>query len=203
MMALKTEAQPVQTPLLGRLFADVDEEQRLVVLDLGVAMPSFLAAFGPTRLRWDTLNLCEHQRVWMTLEDEEAKHDALFQHLSRFDLEPLDWICGWSYLNYLDPNLLSLLAQLLAPYLKPKTRWHALIEYSQPTMPSQAPEIFVDRLGDQVYLSVDGSSSHTPAPRYTPKRLENILNGLTAESTMLLANGWQEYLFKPIPPTES
>lgn len=201
-MALEAKAQQVQTPLLGRLFGGLEEDQRLVVLDLGLAMPTFLEAFQSQRLRLDTLSLYEHQPAFSSIEDPQAQRDWLSQHLAQFQLESLDWVCGWSFLNYLDPHLLSLLSELLQPYLTLKTRWHALIEYSSPNMPSSPPDTQISHVDGEVYLSIEAQPAIAPAPRYSPKGLESVLKGFATESAMLLANGWQEYLFRPIAPTK-
>jgi len=185
----------VQTPLLGRLFDAIKEDQRLVVIDFGIGSAALLDALQPYRARLDAMAIAEKLEDWSSLEAQEDRADALADHFIRFNLEPADWVLCWGLLNYLDAPLITQLSKQLVPHLKPHGRIHALIEYSSPTMPAIPAQHQLFFEAGQVHLDIDSVQSSIASPRYTPKRLEGLLTGLKTENTILLSNGMQEYIF--------
>lgn len=188
----------VQAPLLGRLIDSIKEDQRLVVIDFGQVSSSLLRALQPFRSRLDGLALVEHRQRWATAETRQECAALVDQSLQRNLLEPSDLVLCWGFLNYLDAQTLGVLFEKLQPYLKPSARVHALIEYSSPTMPKDFPhnELFIE--DNKIFLDIQGSSETAPSPRYTPKRLEAMLNGLQTTNTVLLSNGMQEFVFSKV-----
>lgn len=188
----------VQTPLLGRLVDAIREDQRLVVIDLGVLSSSLVSVLQPFRARLDALAIGEQLDAWFATETQEECSALIAQHLMKYQLEPADWLLCWGFLNYFDPPSLTSLVGHLKPHLKPSARVHALIEYSSPTMPATPPICELSFNEGKTYLDLARSRDTIPSPRYTPKRLEGMLRGYQTENAILLSNGMQEYVFSPL-----
>jgi len=188
----------VQVPLLGRLFGDIDEDQRLSVVHFGLGESSVFHAFAPYRVRLDTVDVFSQLEHWALAETGAERAALIGAYVDAFKLEPVDWVCCWSLLNYIDPPTATLILNALRPYLKPNAVVHALIEYSSPTMPASPPTWALEPVDQQLYLHADATQATADSPRHTPKRLEGMLGGMTAESTVLLSNGLQEYIFRPV-----
>jgi len=185
----------VQTPLLGRLFDAIKEDQRLVVIDFGTGSSAILEALQTHRVRLDAMAMAEQLAAWAGLETQEDRAGVLANYFKRFKLESADWVLCWGMLNYLDAPLMGQLTQQLLPHLKPQARIHALIEYSSSTMPATPARYQLSFDEGKAYLSMESSPTTIASPRYTPKRLEGMLTGLKTENTILLSNGMQEYIF--------
>ncbi|MDR9390214.1 MAG: hypothetical protein RI549_07660 [Wenzhouxiangella sp.] len=188
----------VQAPLLGRLFGGIDEDQRLSVVHCGLGEPSVFKAFAPYRVRLDTVDVFSQLEHWALAETGAERAVLIGAYMDEFKLEPVDWVCCWSLLNYIDPPTVTLILNALRPYLKPDAVVHALIEYSSPTMPASPPTWALEPVDQQLYLHADATQATADSPRHTPKRLEGMLGGMKAESTVLLSNGLQEYIFRPV-----
>lgn len=192
------ETQGVQVPLLGRLFEGIDEDNRLVVIDFGLGGSSLLDALKPYRARIDTLAIFDALSAWQAAETPQDQRGLVEQHMAKFSLEPVDWVLCWSVLNYMNAPMLQTLSQVLGPVLKPNASIHALIEYSSPTMPASPATCDLVFEDNKAYLTLRGDRQTIPSPRYTPKALEGMLKGFKAQNTILLSNGMQEYVFRPI-----
>jgi len=106
--------------------------------------------------------------------------------------EPLDRVCLWDLLDYLEPENLSTLSAELAGHAGHGCRLHALIQYSRADMP-QSPRRL--RLKPDGMLEVSNRSAATrTAPRPSPKRLEKLMPEFAVDRTMLLNNGMQEFV---------
>lgn len=199
MMGLAASTRPtlVQTPLLGRMVEAIKEENRLVVIDLGTISPTLLALLQPFRARLDGLAFHEQLNSWTSAETNAEAASLIDAHLKRYALEQADWLLCWGFLNYFDPAMMKVFAGAIKPYLKSSARIHALIEYSSPTMPEQPASLDLSFHDGKPYLDMSSAGKTIPSPRYTPKRLDGMLQGLCAENAILLSNGMQEYTFSP------
>ncbi len=187
----------VQTPLLGRLLNAMDERQRIGVVDFGLGSSSVLETFAPYRVRLDTLDIFPQLERWEAADTQDERRALIQAHVDGFELEGIDWILSWSLLNYTAPLTATLLFDALRPRMRPTTAVHALIEYSSPEMPASPPSWTIRVDENDVSLTPLSSEARTASPRHTPKRLEGMLGGMKAQSTVLLSNGLQEYIFRP------
>lgn len=191
----KGQQRLVQTPLLGRMLDSIVEDQRLVLLDLGRVSASLVAILQPYRARLDGLSIADQRSKWVAAETSNETLALIKAHLAHYDLEPSDWLLCWGVLNYLDEETLGLLFDQLQPFLKPTVRVHALIEYSAAQMPIEPPQYDICFVDGKTHLDIHPHRSEVPSPRYTPKRLEAMLHGMKTQSTILLSNGMQEFIF--------
>ena len=190
----------VQAPLLGRLLSGIDDNQRVTIADFGVGASSVLKVFEPYRARLDTLDIHSQLPTWHSVETREERAALIGAHIDSFQLEPVDLVCCWSVLNYIEPSTMTLVIQALKPYMKANAAVHALIEYSSPSMPATPPSWTLKIVNEQLHLHAAETEAVANSPRHTPKRLEAILGGMKAQSTVLLSNGLQEYIFRPTDP---
>lgn len=199
MQAVAPIPENIQAPLLGRLMGALDASQRWIMIDLGVGTPSMIQALNGHRVRLDAMDMANKLTRWRQAETRKQKRAWIEQDLAPFALEPADYIFCWSSLNYLDSDCLKLFSEVLQPYLKPRALVHALIEYASPTMPAQAPTCQISQAGHHWSIDLAPVATSVPSPRYTPKHLENSLMGLSIQSTVVLSNGMQEFLFSKAP----
>lgn len=187
----------LRAPLFEQAVRELDEHQRLIVLELGTARSGTIALFTRYRCRLDVADLPSSLSVLAKMADPEERCDLLNQKLTWLDPEPLDLVLCWNLLNYLGRDDIRTLAELLSPRMKPQTRLHALMEYASPLMPA-TPGFWIPDAQCRLHASqVD--EHQIDAPRYKPKELERMMPQLSPERTVLLGNGFQEYLFRPAP----
>lgn len=182
-------------PLFAGLI-DTMASQRQVVMDLGPARSRTVALLSEFRCRLDIIDLPAaldrlNGRTQADIPDLELEIQALFPPAGS---DSLTAVLCWDLLNYLDKPALQALMAALAIRSQHGTRLHALIGYSSPTIPA-VPGIHYPAGSDSL-VSVPATDAQIPSPRYTPKKLEKYMRGFSAQRTMLLNNGMQEFLFR-------
>jgi hypothetical protein len=107
---------------------------------------------------------------------------------------PLDLVFCWDLLNYLKRDAMTALMSAIAARARPGARAHALIVYSERSMPER-PGRWVPT---DDYLLVDQAPVRPmiEAPRYSPEYLGQAMTGFAIEHARLLANGMQEFIFR-------
>lgn len=182
-------------PLFAQAIDDLDSEQRIAVLDLGKIRSGTVELFSAYRCRLDISDLPDLLPLPDSEDDPEIRSQTLASALALHEARPLDLILCWNLLNYLKPDDIRQLVELLAPRFKASTRLHALMEYASPLMPA-TPGAWVPDASARLHASqVD--EDQIDAPRYKPKELERLMPQLRPEKTVLLGNGLQEFLFTP------
>ena len=185
----------LSAPLFELATRELDEERRIVVLELGAARSGTIELFTHYRCRLDVADLPACLPTLAEMTEPEDRRTLLAERLTWPHPEPLDLILCWNILNYLTRSDISTLAELLAPRMTSRTRLHALMEYASPLMPA-TPGFWIPDVHGRLHASqVD--EHQIDAPRYKPKELERLMPQLAPERTVLLANGFQEYLFRP------
>jgi hypothetical protein len=112
----------------------------------------------------------------------------------RGDDGALDIVFCWDLPNYLKPKALSVLMNVIAARARPGALAHALIVYSERSMPER-PGRFVPT-EDSKLVNRSGAGAEIAAPRYSPDDLKRIMGRFAIDRAMLLANGMQEFLFR-------
>ncbi len=192
---LESHVPGLAAPLFAQAIADLDQDQRVVVLDLGKIRSGTVELCSAYRCRLDIANMPNVLPLPQVEDDPDVRPRALASVLEVHDSEPVDLVFCWNLLNYLNRDDIRYLIELLAPRLKASTRLHALMEYASPLMPA-TPGAWVPDANVRLHASqVD--ENQTDAPRYKPKELERMMPQLKPERTVLLGNGLQEYLFTP------
>ncbi len=184
----------LRAPLFESLVQGFDDDQRHVVMDLGPARSGMLDRLSQSRCRIDIINLPERLETLQAMEDLDQVEQAFRRLLPPMKGDRIEVVFCWNLLNYLRPDLITLLVQVVMERLAPGGRVHALIEYQATRMPGSPGNIMP---GEGNMLRVQPSACPpVKAPRYTYGALEKLMPGLKSERAMLLGNGMQEYLFK-------
>jgi hypothetical protein len=170
----------IRLPLLARLFDERDASARSCWADLGPVQPGLVAGLAGTRSKLFVLDLPGLRADGRSWSRPPAPD------------EPISLALCWDLLNYMDAGELGALSAAVAATGCPGCRMHALIQYSSKTMPGRPCAFSIDeRLN---FTPRDGGDA-VEAPRYSPKALEKAMPLLRVESTMLLNNGMQEFVF--------
>lgn len=170
----------IRLPLLARLFDERDASARSCWCDLGPVQRGLVARLSGTRSKLFVLDL-----------PGLRENDQSWSRPPPLD-EPIGLTLCWDLLNYLDAGELGALSAAIAANSCPDGRVHALIQYSSKTMPGRPCAFSIDERLD--FTPRDGGDA-IEAPRYSPKALEKAMALLHVESTMLLNNGMQEFVF--------
>lgn len=188
----------LKVPLFRMLVNRLEAGGRHVILDLGPATTPMLSLLGQFRCRVDIADLAsdggiERMNAEADGEDLVTRADALLPARRGPD-DVIDLVLCWDLPNYLKPPALSGLMAAIAGRAGRGALVHALIVYSERTMP-QRPGRFVP--GEDLKLVNRAASGvEIPAPRYSPEDLGRIMQGFVVDRAMLLANGMQEFLFR-------
>ena len=191
----------LKVPLFRALMERMEAGGRHVILDLGPASTEVLSLLGRFRCRveiadaaadggLEQLNAEEEDE---TAEDLAARAEALLPPPPAAD-DAFDLVLCWDLANYLRPAALSALMTAIAARARPDALAHALIVYSERTMPGR-PSRFVPT-EDLLLLNRGTPAAEIPAPRYSPDDLGRMMGGFAIDRAVLLANGMQEFLLR-------
>jgi len=183
---------------LFRLLADqLDTAERRIVLDLGAASTPMLAMLGRSRCRVEIADLgCDGGIGRLNVEAPAEALTTIAESLlpEHRQGDAVDLVFCWDMLNYLKPEAISALMTAVTRRARPDTLAHALIVYSERSMPDR-PGRFVPT-EDWKLVDHAAPAATIEAPRYSPEFLGRIMGGFAIESARLLANGMQEFLFR-------
>ena len=190
--------QALKAPLFRLLVDDLDSAGRHVVLDLGAASTPMLSLLARSGCRVEIADLASHGGVERlnaeTPAEELAEIAASLLPVHRDDADAVDIVLCWDLPNYLTPAGLSALMRAIAVRSHPGTLAHALIVYSERSMPER-PGRFVPA-EDSSLVNRGASTAEIKAPRYSPEDLGRIMGRFCVDRARLLANGMQEFLFR-------
>ncbi len=187
----------LNAPLFRQLIEQLDARGRSVILDLGAASTPMLAVLGRSRCLVEIADMgCDDAIDRLNAEVRPDERVALAESLLPKHKAggEIDFVFCWDLLNYLVPDAITALMRVIVSRARPGARAHALIAYSDKTMPDR-PGRFVPS-GDLKLINRTVAASEIPAPRYSPELLRRIMRGLEIEHARLLANGMQEFLFR-------
>lgn len=187
----------LKAPLFRQLLDQADTVGRRVVLDLGAASTPMLSLLGQSRCHVTIADFGCGDGIGRLNEEEPADdlltiaRSLLPEH--RAD-DAVDLVFCWDLLNYLKPEAVTALMSAIAARARPGALAHALIVYSERSMPDR-PGRFVP---DEDYTLVDRAvrGAMIEAPRYSPEFLGRIMGPFVIEHARLLGNGMQEFLFR-------
>lgn len=187
----------LRAPLLESSVKAFADDQRHVILDLGVVRSGTVAVFGGRRSRLDVAGLEVGRGQGLESMQADDFRRLVRSALMPVDHEPLDLVLCWNLFNYLSTDQIGIVVNELAPRCRPGTRLHALIEYSARTMPATPPSF--SPAGPGLLVAEVAAGPQVATPRYSARDLESCMPGFEHERTMLLGNGMQEYLFRRRP----
>ncbi len=187
----------LKVPLFRQLLDQPDTLGRRVVLDLGAASTPMLSLLGQSRCHVTIADVGCGDGIGRLNEEEPADdlvtiaRSLLPEHRAA---DAVDLVFCWDLLNYLKPEAVTALMIAVAERARPGALAHALIVYSERSMPDR-PGRFVP---DEDYMLIDRAvrGAMIEAPRYSPEFLGRIMAPFAIEHARLLANGMQEFLFR-------
>ena len=171
----------LSTTLLAPLFSQITDNQRLKILDMGMASSATVNFFGQTKSRLQFCGLIEASIDQYNDPDKtHAERVAIFKTSLNIPADiKFDVILFWDIFCYLSAPAMVALVEVLAPYFHNRTRAHSIGQlnkidelYHQPSE-SEQPKLhphtrhdFAKLLG---YLRVDRSCL------LSGNRVENLL----------------------------
>ncbi len=188
------ERLELRVPLFESAIGALEDEQRHVVLDLGVVRSGTVSLLNGRRCRLDVMAITAGAGSGLDRLEPEAFSALVQAALPPAGEERGDLVLCWNLFNYLSTDQIGITVAALAPRCRPGARLHALIEYSARTMP--ATPLSFSPAGPGTLDAVVADDEPVPAPRYGARDLEQCMPGFTHERTMLLGGGMQEYLFR-------
>lgn len=192
--------EALNAPLFRSLVDQLEAGGRHVVLDLGPASTPMLDLLGQFRCRVEIVDLAGFGGIarMNAVEDENETADALLARaetlLPAYRADALDLVLCWDIPNYLRPPALSALMRAIASRTRPGALAHALIVYSERSMPER-PSRFLPT-ADLKLVTRATTTAEIKAPRYSPEDLGRNMGGFAIERGRLLADGMQEMLFR-------
>ena len=163
--------EALNAPLFRSLVDQLEAGGRHVVLDLGPAATPMLDLLGRFRCRVEIVDFAGFGGIarMNAVEDEDETADALLARAEAFlpayrgDEDALDLVLCWDIPNYLRPPALSALMRAIASRTRPGALAHALIVYSERSMPER-PSRFLPT-GDLKLVNRATTSAEIKAPR--------------------------------------
>jgi hypothetical protein len=187
----------LRAPLFKQLVDQLDDDARHVALDLGSVGTEMLSLLGRFRCCVEIAGLADDDglaRLEAAADNEQRVAIAESLLPKRRPDDPADLVFCWDLLNYLKPDSITALTGAIATRLRPGAHAHALIAYSDKTMPER-PARWVPA-EDGVLVDRAPSAVTIKAPRYSPELLGRIMSGFTIRHARLLTNGMQEFIFR-------
>lgn len=189
----------LKAPLFKVLIDDaLDDSARHVALDLGAVSTQMLSVLSMFRCCVEIADLVRNGGLELLNADQEQR-DRLVTAESLLPAhrveDPVDLVYCWDLLNYLKPDAIAALMTAIRSRAHPRGRVHALIAYSERTMPDRPGRWLPAADGVLVDKAVP-SPAMIPAPRYSPEFLGQVMGGVGIEHARLLANGMQEFVFR-------
>jgi hypothetical protein len=202
-MARATARAPIDqpaalnVPLFRQLVDELDASVHRVVLDLGAASTPMLEILGRCPCRVEIADIASFDGIERLNAEAAAEEIAAIAAslLPRHNPDrDIDLVFCWDLLNYLNQSAISALMNTIAARARPGTRVHALIVYSERSMPDRPGRYVPEE--DKKLINHAASAPEIPAPRYSPELLGRIMGSFAIEHARLLANGMQEFLFR-------
>lgn len=194
----------LRSTLLAALFADLDQDSCLTVLDVGPALPETVEFFSQYRCRLFFADILGDGGLpCRGDEDDAADLEVLRDQYTglincpaqtRFD------IClFWDLLNYLDEDGVAAFSWALHPYLTKRSRIHGFSTYKASTrLPHQQ---FAIAQTDHIKLR-PREGTQPPRHLHPQAALKKLLFGLDVNKATLQPNGILELLLDVIDVPE-
>lgn len=189
--------EALNAPLFRQIANRLHTSERQVVLDLGAASTPMLNLLGRGRCHVEIADLArdgaiERLNAIEPGADLVAAASALLPpHCAD---GAVDVVFCWDLPNYFEPHAMSALIQAIAARARTGALVHALIVYSEQSMPDR-PGRYLPT-DDCMLVNRVTSSAAIPAPRHSAEALKRILFPFDLDAVRLLANGIQEFLFR-------
>lgn len=183
-----------QTLGLGPVLQELERRRRPRVLDLGPALGAsveFLAGYS-VQLFIADLYRSVRSSTGQLPPDAARLRRALEDQLPVPPEGPFDLVLAWDLLNYFPADQLEALGQHLGALCRPGGKLFALIATRGPI--SDRPMNFEIVARDLLRYSATAAQER-PCPGYHETALERLLDAFAVQTSFLLRNGMQEYVF--------
>jgi len=203
---LEQDHSPVSGPTLQehkslafrQLLHELSGGDKKRVLDLGRAIGGNVSFFSQFSCKLFIADI--HQSLPSLTEEKAAFAAALEGVLPGPEAAPVDLILAWDLFNYMELPQIEVLTQALAPLSGKKTLLFSMISTLK-EIPHK-PLDYEVRDSQTLAYSADPRLK-IPCPRYKEPILERTMPSFSVETSFLLRNGVQEYLFAFTPPQPS
>ena len=187
--------QTISSPAFSSLWKQFHDDRKYRILDMGKASGASVAFFSALRCKLFIDELIPPIRAYQaSLADDDDENPALRIQdlLGMDDLFGLDLVMCWDTLNYLDKQLIEPFLSSLHRLMADGGCLHAFI-YTRRDMPAE-PGIY--QIEDAARMLVEHPvGARIPAPAYSQRQLENLMQGFNIRQSRLLQSGMQEYVF--------
>lgn len=183
-----------QTLGLGQVLRELERRRRPRVLDLGPALGGsveFLARYS-VQLFIADLYRSIRSSTGQLPPDPPRLRRALEVQLPVPDAEPFDVVLAWDLLNYFAADQLEVLGNHLGTLCRPGGQLFALVATRGPI--GDRPMNFEIVAPDLLHYHATAATER-PSPGYRETALERLLDAFAVQTSFLLRNGMQEYIF--------
>ncbi len=178
------------SPGLRKIFATLDPESAVRILDLGPAVPSNISTLSEfashIRVADAAADLCAP-----IADDDDWSAISRAACLLPVETGEFDLVLAWDLFNYLRKDVSDALVDRIRLRCRSGARMFILIHEGS-TMPAE-PMVFGicgrDRL---LYRSL--TTKQTPSPKVPPAEVERRLEGFQVEASFVLQHGVREYV---------
>ena len=179
---------------LKALFELLATDRKYSILDLGPAIGAnieFLSRFS-SKLRVENLFETLTRGKFFGLDEELVDQSLVSRIISIPPGECFDVVLSWDLVNYFKPAELKPLIRYLETFCA-QGAFFFIMGATGKEIPT-APTTF--KLVDaETLLYTAGSAEVRPCPRYAPRDLSLLMSGFRVQSSYILQNGMQEYVF--------
>lgn len=197
------EADAVASAQSSKLFASVfegfDPEQRLTVVDVGLALPESLDFFSAYRCRLHFLDLFDEAVIRdQQHQPSELELQQQFSELLQFPAGTRIDVCLlWDFLNYLDKPALRAFSAALKPWLHAGSRAHGMgVLNDQAALPYREYGI----LGPDQFNIRPRRGAQSPWYPHPQAQLVKYLDVFDVHRALLLPDGRLELLLDAASP---
>ncbi len=204
-MAARTTAVAVArqpSKLLAGLFQRVAPDRRLVVLEIGTALPETVDFFADYRCRLHFVDLFNEPflREARDTLDDEALRNAFAERLSFPADSRIDVCLLWDFLTFLDDRALRAFNDALKPWLHAGTRAHGFGVHHLAIRLENVQYGIVDTETLSVRPRATEPMAYHP---HSQLEMADMFNGFAFERGLLLPNGKLEMLLRSRAPDGS
>jgi len=179
------------SPALTEIFAALDPERPVRVLDLGPALQTNLDFYATIADGVRIVPLLRNDGLAGLQELDAEAFAARLNRLLPINDEGFGLIFMWDLLNYLVDEQPSLLAHHLAAVAESGAKIHAMI-VNAATMPSEPSRYELMKAGRLTYRPT--TRQRTAAPDPPAARVERWLGSFLVERSFLLRHGIREFI---------
>jgi len=179
------------SPALTEIFASLDPDRPVRVLDLGPALQTNLEYYATIGTRVRIVPLLRNDGLeGLRALDAEA-FSAMLDHLLPTGDAGFGLILAWDLLNYLVDDQPTLLARHLAAVAARGAKIHVMITTAE-TMPTEPSRYEILDAGRLDYRST--TKGRVAAPDPPPAKVERWLKPFRVERSFLLRHGVREFI---------